>query len=906
MRRYRVFLVLAVITVFALYQFRTSGATWREAASNAAERLENVAEDAAQLVHKPNVVAQETKKFDVDVPAATKKQSLQTPPPPPAAPTNPPAASKPSATPLSSPAVTPKLSQEHLPAIPTIPTIPTLAPGQPHGNPANTILPESSSLEPVYWSKLPENFPVSPQSLIKLPADKPKPIKRIQFGFKPESPDAKAARTAKLDTIRNVFKKSWKSYRELAWEHDELMPVSGKFKDPFAGWRATLVDALDTLWIMGLKEEFADAVKAVSTIDFTTTSRADIPLFETTIRYLGGLLAAYDVSEKRYKVLLDKAEELAEVLYSAFDTPNHMPETYYYWRSEFASNPHRASSRVVLAEIGSLSMEFTRLAQLTGNHKYYDAIARITDHMEDFQNNTRLPGMWPTYLDASGCKMVAIDVPVQVPLKVPTDLSSADAEEIPSLIPTPTPTEHLSPEGNKYVPLDLPEPIVLTPNGVDPTWVPPKEELDDPMLAAMGSGAKMSALPAFERRQLDVDRRTPPKKASDLEADLFALQKGNAGANIIKSDAASPTSLAIPAGPTCSPQGFASTSYYGREEYTLGGMSDSTYEYLPKQYLLLGGQVEKYRTMYEWSMDVVKEHLIFRPMLPKENDVLYSGKFSVQSLKDEPLVGNLEPENAHLTCFAGGMFGMGAKLFDRPEDLEIAKKLTEGCIYGYDMTATGIMPEGYDAVPCESTKECPWNETLYHELLDPRSDWRLENYQEQLQLYQAQLVSASAWYEEQLASFTAAPALVASSAVAAQATPTQSLIYADTLDKRQLIDLLDDATHVNTEDEPGKPAKPLKPSPAPAISQNRGAVMGGESEEAEGPPTKVQPSLNFPEIAPLPSRTVPAFPYLYSPVPPPTHEEYVQNRIAEERLPEGVVRIGARNYILRYVNHLQT
>lgn len=893
MRRYRIFLIFAVIAVFALYKFGTSGATWREAASSAAGRLEDAAEDAAQYIHSPNIIAQETRRFEVDVPAATRKTPLQTPPP-----AKLPAGRKSSAAPASSPAVTPKLPQQHMP------TIPTPALGQPHGNPANAILPESSSIEPVYWSKLPENFPVPSQSMIQLPSGKSRPIKRIQFDFKPETPEARAERMTKLDAIRDVFKKSWKGYRELAWEHDELKPVSGEFKDPFAGWRATLVDALDTLWIMDLKEEFADAVKAVSTIDFTTTSRADIPLFETTIRYLGGLLAAYDVSGKKYKVLLDKAVELAEVLYSAFDTPNRMPETYYYWRSQFASNPHRASSHVVLAEIGSLSMEFTRLAQLTGDHKYYDAIARITDHLEEFQNNTRLPGMWPTYLDASGCKVVAIDVPLQAPLNAPADYTSKAGAEASKPSLTPALEELLSPSGKKMVPLDLPDPIVLTPNGVDPNWVPPKEGLADPMLAALGNAAKMSALPALERRQLDIDRRTPPKKTPDLAADLLALQRGNMGR--VKFDAASSSGLAVPAAPTCSPQGFVSSSNYGREEYTLGGMSDSTYEYLPKQWLLLGGQVEKYRTMYEWAMDVVKEHLIFRPMLPRGNDVLHSGKFNVQSLKDEPLIGNLEPENAHLTCFAGGMFGMGAKLFDRPEDLEIAKKLTDGCIYGYDMTATGIMPEAYDAAPCDNMKECPWNETLYHELLDPHSDSRLKNYQEQLQQYQVGLVSARSWYEEQMALYTAAPVPIANPIAAAEPTPTPSYVYADTLDRRQLIDLLDDATHVNIEDTPGVPAKAANPSPPAAVrspavpmNQDHESVMGGESEEGEGPPTRVQASPVIPELAQL-SLTMPTFPYLYSPVPQLSHKEYVKNRIEEERLPEGVVRIGSRNYILRY------
>ena len=43
---------------------------------------------------------------------------------------------------------------------------------------------------------------------------------------------------------------------------------------------------------MGLKDEFDDAIKAVKEIDFTNTTRSDIPVFETIIRYLGGLVPA--------------------------------------------------------------------------------------------------------------------------------------------------------------------------------------------------------------------------------------------------------------------------------------------------------------------------------------------------------------------------------------------------------------------------------------------------------------------------------------------------------------------------------------------------------------------------------------------------------------------------------------
>lgn len=820
-RKYRAFLAFAIITVFALYNFgTTSGTSWREAASSAAGRFKDDVEDESYSDWKPKPpppVAQETRKFEVNVPAANGPLSLQTPPP--VAPNTRLVNNKP-----ASPSSSPTLAEQEKPSIPT-PNLNRL-----HGGGADYAaqIPggSSSSITPIYWTKLPEHFPVPSQSLIQLPSGKPKSIPKIQFDFKPEDAAAKADRESKLDMIRDVFQRSWNGYKGHAWLHDELSPVSGGFKDPFAGWGATLVDTLDTLWIMGLKQEFEEAVKALDKIDFTTTSRPDIPLFETTIRYLGGLVAAYDISGKKYKKLLEKAVELAEILVSAFDTPNRMPDTYYYWRPEFASKKHHASTRVVLAEIGSLSMEFTRLAQLTGEHKYYDAIARITDLLEEFQKKTRLPGMWPTTLDASGCKRNYIDTPIQQPLKAP---DNKQAGKPPAAVgspkvtasSTPTPTEKLSAGGNKYIPLDLPKPIVLAPNGQNPTWVPPKDE-ESITLGIPGKGKTTNwDGDALRKRQLDVDDTLPeyPTPATSIP-------------------------------PACVSQGLTSASDFGREEYTLGGMSDSTYEYLSKEWLLLGGQVDKYRTMYEQSMDVVKKHLVFRPMLPNEDDILFAGKLYMPPTTDENSKIDFEGESAHLTCFAGGMLGMGAKLFDRPEDLEIAKKLTEGCVWSYDMTQTGIMPESFQVIACESTKECAWNETLYKQTLDPRAESRQNSYKEQMQYYQSQLASASSWYEEQIAAMTQTPTSSVPSTFAARVTQTPT--YAD-IYKRQLADL-------------------------------------------EG---VFEPSVVSSTVLPSPSTTLPAFPALYSPKVPLTHEQYVKNRIKEERLPPGITRIPHREYILR-------
>ena len=45
--------------------------------------------------------------------------------------------------------------------------------------------------------------------------------------------------------------------------------------------------------------------------------------------------------------------------------------------------------------------------------------------------------------------------------------------------------------------------------------------------------------------------------------------------------------------PDCEPQGLASPPFTSTEDFGIGGQADSTYEYLPKEYMLLGGLEEK-------------------------------------------------------------------------------------------------------------------------------------------------------------------------------------------------------------------------------------------------------------------------------------------------------------------------
>ncbi|KAH7126360.1 glycoside hydrolase [Dactylonectria estremocensis] len=249
-----------------------------------------------------------------------------------------------------------------------------------------------------FWRTVGATYqPVAP--IHTLPTGSPENFPKVQTTFGSEGYAARKTREQRRDAVKASFLRAWTSYKEHAWMSDELMPVSGGTRNHFGGWAATLVDSLDTLWIMGFEADFAQAVNAIESIDFTKTDMKEINVFETNIRYLGAFLAAFDLSGDTR--LLRKAAEVGEMLYKAFDTPNRMPVTRWDLNAAAKGAKQTGSPGVLLAEIGSLSMEFTRLSQLTGNHKWFDAIQRITDTMAQQQNSTELPGLWPLVADAS-------------------------------------------------------------------------------------------------------------------------------------------------------------------------------------------------------------------------------------------------------------------------------------------------------------------------------------------------------------------------------------------------------------------------------------------------------------------------------------------------------------------------
>ena len=406
------------------------------------------------------------------------------------------------------------------------------------------------------WRKAP--FRNVLKSYTSLPVGQPRALPQVQFDFPPETKLQRERRETQRVAVRDEFKRSWDSYRAYAWAEDELQPITGVGLKTFGGWGATLVDSLDSLWIMGMKEEFYEGVQAVAAIDFGKSDMKTISVFETTIRYLGGMLSAYDLSQE--PVLLEKAMQLGEMLYRSFDTENHTPTGWF--DIEKAKDPEgyspKSETSICFACLGSLTMEFTRLAQITQQSKYYDVVARITRLLDRTQDSTRIPGLWPTTLNAR------------------------------------------------------------------------KEEFNQSRF------------------------------------------------------------------------------------FSLGALADSTYEYFPKMHALLGGLEPVYQKLYTDSAAKIDEHMLFRPQLQDE-ELSRSLLFCGDVHSSRPNEVTLDPEMQHLTCFIGGMFGLGGKLWSNPSHVSLGEKLTKGCIYAYAAMPTGIAPEIFKTLPCASRTDCAWNETLWQE-----------------------------------------------------------------------------------------------------------------------------------------------------------------------------------------------
>nr|CAG8586702.1 1598_t:CDS:10 [Entrophospora candida] len=349
-----------------------------------------------------------------------------------------------------------------------------------------------------------------------------KTLPKIQYNFKNETLNEQRRKS-----VKDGFLHAWNGYKKHAWGKDEILPVSNSSRDNFNGWAASMVESLDTMWLMGIKDEFKIARDYIDNkIDFSVCD-SEISLFETVIRYLGSLLSAYELSND--KMFLRKAIQLGDSLIPAFKSPHGLP--YNAWNIERGlkdPNYRPQSSYVVLAQVATLQLEFMKLSQLSGNSTYFFKAQAVVDLLDKAVK--KIPGLYPT--------MISLD-----------------------------------------------------------------------------------------------------------------------------------------------------TGTFYRSSMSFGGSGDSFYEYLIKDYILVGGSRDQYKRMYEESINGMHEHLIKKGQIKDKNDLLFIGELNA--------FDTFTNKMGHLSCFVPGMLAIGSKILNRPKDLEVAKGLIESCYLAYNTSLSGIGPEEF-------------------------------------------------------------------------------------------------------------------------------------------------------------------------------------------------------------------
>ncbi len=172
--------------------------------------------------------------------------------------------------------------------------------------------------------------------------------------------------------VRESMRWAWKNYREKAWGKDQILPISGgaeSFSIPGHHLGLSLIEALDTLWLMELDAEFKEGVEWIHTsLDFDVDG--EVSVFETIIRLVGGLLSAHLASGD--KLLLARAKDLADRLMPSFThSPLGLPHRFINLKTGALRDPITNP-----AEVGSCIAEFGTLSRLTGDPRYQKAAKR--------------------------------------------------------------------------------------------------------------------------------------------------------------------------------------------------------------------------------------------------------------------------------------------------------------------------------------------------------------------------------------------------------------------------------------------------------------------------------------------------------------------------------------------------
>ena len=240
-------------------------------------------------------------------------------------------------------------------------------------------------------------------TLMKPPRHAITPISTLTLTLLLTLPTCHSIEPSRFERLQNqvkaAFYHAYDNYLNNAFPADELQPLTCQGRETWGAFSLTLVDALDTLLVLGNKTEFARVAKYLSkNLDFDYDM--NVSVFESNIRIVGGLISAHllaGTQVPKYMLndeilpeswpcegkLLDLAITLADKILPAFDTKTGMP---YGTVNLLKGVPKGETTITCTAGIGTFLIEFGSLSDLTGDSKYMDAAIKAMDGLWKYKS----------------------------------------------------------------------------------------------------------------------------------------------------------------------------------------------------------------------------------------------------------------------------------------------------------------------------------------------------------------------------------------------------------------------------------------------------------------------------------------------------------------------------------------
>ena len=215
------------------------------------------------------------------------------------------------------------------------------------------------------------------------------------------------------DEVSGMFHRAYQGYLDHAYPYDELRPLTCTGMDTWGSYSLTLIDALDTLAVMGNHTEFRRVYHLLAESKNNFDANINVSVFETNIRIVGGLLSAHLLA-KRCGVnvepgwpcngpLLRLAEDVATRLLPAFDTDTGMPYGTVNLRHGV---PIGETPITCTAGVGTYIVEFGSLSRLTGNAIFEETAMRAIKALWHAKSSIGLVG---NHIDVQTGKWTATD-----------------------------------------------------------------------------------------------------------------------------------------------------------------------------------------------------------------------------------------------------------------------------------------------------------------------------------------------------------------------------------------------------------------------------------------------------------------------------------------------------------------